>query len=66
MRGAAIKERQAATEQYARMVQKQLENAGCFDGKVLDVERMKEVLESGRVEASMLTNLLTGQLREEE
>lgn len=35
VRGNVIKERQPATEQYARMVQTHLENAGCYDGEVL-------------------------------
>lgn len=42
------------------MVQTHLDNAGCYDGEVLELEKMKEVCESRKVDIALLSNLLTG------
>ncbi len=64
VRGSVIRERQAATEEYASRFEERLREEGCYEREKVDMKRLKRLLVEGRVDVGVLTTMLTGKVSE--
>lgn len=66
VRGSVIRQREAATEEYARRFEKSLRAHGCYtENERVDMGKFRGLLVSGEVDVGVLTNMLTGKVVEQ-